>query len=91
MPMTAIEHPADGTWSPQIGNGSYDVYLELCNGTLIVESYGTANRGEHRIRITNRLLGDQVTLSWEQWEDFKEALDRPAAAAVQPAADGEQS
>ena len=69
--MAAVEHPADGTWSPAVSN---ELAWELCNGTLTVESHGTANPHERRIRITDRLLGTSADLSWAQWEDLKEAM-----------------
>ena len=71
QPMHAVEHPADGTWSPVVSN---EATLELCNGTLTVEAHGTANLHERRLRITDRLLGASVDLSWAQWEDLKEAI-----------------
>jgi hypothetical protein len=56
---------------------------ELCKGTLSVDFYVTGNRGERRVSISNRLLGPgdggSLDLSWEQWEDLKEAIDnRPS-------------
>ena len=60
------------------------VYVwELCKGTLSVDFYVTGNRGEQRVSISNRLLGPgdggSLDLSWEQWEDLKEAIDnRPS-------------
>ena len=69
--MSAVEHPADGTWSPAVSN---EIAWELCNGMLAVESHGTANLHERRIRITDRLLRTSVDLSWAQWEDLKEAI-----------------
>ena len=69
--MSAVEHPADGTWSPAVSN---EIAWELCNGMLAVESHGTANLHERRIRITDRLRGTSIDLSWAQWEDLKEAI-----------------
>jgi hypothetical protein len=75
--MQGVEHPADGSMSETVWN---DFFWELCNGTLTVQSYGTYNTGEHRVRITNKLDSDwtgddaEVVISWEQWEDFVEAI-----------------
>lgn len=76
---TGVEHPADGSLSPPAWG---DFRWELCNGTLVVESYVREGSAEHRVRLADRLAGVGLSLRWEQWEDLKEAISESPAEAM---------